>query len=196
MERNKLSAIAFIAIILGAIGAGVGVYAVGVTLTGGADGDNGDDGDDGVAGRDGKDGTIIGQVIQMISNSTSDAADWNPGPTSYRTFLTVKFNASADSNLFCVATLGTFRVYDPGAPSAADLRFWLDESIELIKITKHRLAGNSEFDIITLQNIYEGISEGAHNITLQIRLHPSYNGRIYINWDNAISVLTIMEIDK
>lgn len=50
MEREKLSAIAFIAIILGAVGAGVGGYAVGVILTGGADGDDGDDGDDGAAG--------------------------------------------------------------------------------------------------------------------------------------------------
>lgn len=50
MERDKLSAIAFIAIILSAVGAGVGIFAAGVILTGGADGDDGDDGDDGAAG--------------------------------------------------------------------------------------------------------------------------------------------------
>ncbi|MFX0138138.1 MAG: right-handed parallel beta-helix repeat-containing protein [Candidatus Hodarchaeota archaeon] len=50
MGSGKLSAIAFIAIILGAVGAGVGGYAAVVMLTGGADGDDGDDGDDGAAG--------------------------------------------------------------------------------------------------------------------------------------------------
>jgi len=50
MERDKLSAIAFIAIILGAVGVGVGAFAAGITLTGGADGNDGDDGDDGATG--------------------------------------------------------------------------------------------------------------------------------------------------
>lgn len=50
MESNKLSAIAVIAVILGAIGLGVGAYSIISVQTGAIKGDEGDDGDDGAAG--------------------------------------------------------------------------------------------------------------------------------------------------
>ncbi len=65
MEINKLSAIAFIAVILGATGLGVGAYSVISVQTGavkggdgvdGANGDDGADGDDGATGQEGDDG--------------------------------------------------------------------------------------------------------------------------------------------
>lgn len=53
MERNKLSAIVFIAVLLGAVALGAGAYSVYSVQTGGADGEDGDDGDDGAIGQKG-----------------------------------------------------------------------------------------------------------------------------------------------
>jgi hypothetical protein len=50
MERNKLSAITMIAVILGAAGLGAGAYSVISVQTGAVKGDDGDDGDDGASG--------------------------------------------------------------------------------------------------------------------------------------------------
>ncbi len=50
MESNKLSTIAIIAVILAAIGLGVGAYSLISVQTGAVEGDDGDDGDDGPAG--------------------------------------------------------------------------------------------------------------------------------------------------
>jgi len=56
MERNKMSAMAMIAVILGAAGLGVGAYSVISVQTGAIEGEDGDDGDTGATGLIGPEG--------------------------------------------------------------------------------------------------------------------------------------------
>lgn len=71
MERNNVSAMAFLAVILGAVGIGFGAYSVFSVQTGAADGEDGDDGDDGNNGLTGPPGTI-GLVVGLWDSLSGD----------------------------------------------------------------------------------------------------------------------------
>ena len=84
MGRNKMSAMAIIAVILGAAGLGVGAYSVISVQSGavkGEDGDDGDDGSNGLIGPPGTIGLVVG-IWESLSEDT-DNPDHNNGMSNY-----------------------------------------------------------------------------------------------------------------
>ena len=79
MERNKMSAIAMIAVILGAAGLGAGAYSVISVQTGAIEGDDGDDGDTGAIGTKGDEGQDApgGIVVGLMDPDDGETVSGN-----------------------------------------------------------------------------------------------------------------------
>ena len=149
---------------------------------------NGKDGDDGDDGSNGIDAPFDGIVLQILSNSTSEY-----DTTVYafpHTLLSININVSANSDIYCVGTIN-LGVY--GTPGEAAIRLWLDNSIMLANISVVN-NNNIFWGSYTLQGLYEDLSEGEHTIELQYGLVYGSNPLFFLNRENTISVLTVMEL--
>ena len=130
---------------------------------------------------------FTGQVIQVISTSTSlyDGGDYG----SPHTYLSLTINTSKNSSIYisCSTTMSVM-----GGSGIAHIRLWLDNSTEVSVLGLFQ--GDPTLNLhlpITITGFYEGLSEGDHTIEFQGWIPGAED--LSFNWD-SVTTLTVMEI--
>ncbi|MHA2038932.1 MAG: hypothetical protein ACXACX_21810 [Candidatus Hodarchaeales archaeon] len=130
---------------------------------------------------------FTGQVIQVVSNSTSvvDTGDY----ATPHTYLSLNINTSKNSSIYISCSTNMRVMFGSGN---AYVRLWLDNSIEVSVIAIHSDPSLNLHLPTTITGFYEGLSEGDHTIEFQGWI-PGTSEDLYFNWGSD-ATLTVMEI--